>query len=147
MSTIVTKAEARVAAAVAESTSRTAALIAGLSQILAVIVGFGILNSTESGAIINVAVAGINAGGFVVYILHTGKISPTAVETHLLALVAAAASLGVSFAIWGQSTATIVIAAVTTVGGALAQIVHAYLSRTVPTPTPPVPAPAPVGKG
>lgn len=142
MSTLVTKAEARVAATLATESSVTAAVIAALSQILALIVGFGIINSTQEGVIIGVTTAAVNAGALIAHAIHTGKINPSAVETHLLALVAQVVALFVAFAVIGTGTAATITAATIAVLGAAVQIAHALQSQKVPTSTP-APAPAP----
>jgi len=142
MSTIVTKAEARAAAALATESSVVAAVIAAVSQILALVVGFGIINSTQEGAIIALTTAAVNAGALIAHAVHTGKINPSAVETHLLALVVQIVALFVAFALIGPSLAATITAVTIAVLGAAAQIAHALQSQKVPTPTP-APAPAP----
>lgn len=135
MSTIVTKAEARAAAALATESSVVAAVVASISQILALVVGFGIINSTQEGAIIALTVAGVNAGGLIAHAIHTGKIEPSALEAGLLALAAQVVALVVSFAVIGASTAATITSIVIAVVGAVAQVAHALQSRKVPAGT------------
>lgn len=126
------KAEQRLAAVLqAESSSKTAAILAAVSQIVALVVGFGIINSAQEGAIIALTTAGVNLGGLIAHSIHTGKINPTATETYALAFVGQLVSLLVSFALVGPSTAATVIAITTAVLAAGVQIAHAVQSTKV----------------
>lgn len=128
--------EHRLAVTHATESSLFAALIAGLTQILALAVGFGVLNNTQSGAIIALTTAGINAGALIAHAIHTGRIVPSALQTHLLALGAQLVALLVSFALIGPGTAATVTSITTAVLGAAFVVAHAMLSHTV-TPAPP----------
>lgn len=144
MSHVITRAEAKVAAALATESSIAAACIAALSQILALIVGFGVISSTQEGLLIAVTVAGVNAGALIAHAIHTGKINPSAVETHLLALAGQVVALLVAFALIGSGTAATITSITVALLGAAVQIAHGLQSQKVPTPTPaPTPAPAP----
>lgn len=146
MSTVVSKVEARAAAALATESSLAAAFIASLSQIVALIVGFGVVNNTQAGLIIAVTTAAVNAGGVIAHAVHTGKINPSAVETHLAALAAQLVALLVAFAWIGSGTAATITSITVAVLGAALQIAHALQSQKVPVPTP-APTPVPVSLG
>lgn len=128
----------------AESSSKVAAILAGVSQIIALIVSFGVISDAQEGIIIALTTAGVNLGGVIAHALHTGKINPSATEMYGLALVSQLVALLVSFAVIGQSTAATVIAVTTAVLAAGVQVAHALQSKKVPVPAPaPTPAPAP----
>lgn len=135
----------RVAAVLqAESSSKTAAVLAAVSQIVSLIVGFGIINSAQEGAIIALTTAGVNLGGLIAHAIHTGKINPSATETYALALVTQGVFLLVSFAVIGKSTAATVVAVTVAVLTAGIQVAHALQSKKVPAV---VPTPVPMTLG
>ena len=110
-----------------EEQSGTGVIIASVSQILALLVGFAIINSAQQGIIISLTMAAVNAGGLIAHGIHTGSISPSGLATYVGTLVSQAIALAVSFTLINSEVAQLVLsitAAVIAIGVQLAVAFH-----------------------
>lgn len=114
-----------------QASSLNATILAVVTAVGGMIVGLGVISSTQEGIIVAATTSGIAAAGVIANAIHTGSIEPSAITTSILAVAGQAVSLIVSFALISNAEAGTIISIITAVVGAAAVIAHALLSRQV----------------
>jgi hypothetical protein len=115
-----------------ESSSISATVLVVVTALGGLIVGLGVITSTQEGILIAATTAGIAAAGVIANAIHSGQISPSAIEVSVLSVVAQAVALAVSF-LWITNGVAAQVTVIVTAGViAVANIAHALLSRQVP---------------
>ena len=115
-----------------EAKSASATILAVVTTVGGLIAGFGIISNTQEGVIVAVTTSAIAAAGVIAHSIHTGAIEPSAISSSVIALATQVVALLVAFVVIGSGTAATVIAVVSAVVLAAAQIAHALLSKQAP---------------
>ena len=112
-----------------QASSLNATILAVVTAVGGLIVGLGVISSSQEGVLVAVTTSGIAAAGLLANAIHTGKIEPSAIVTSVVSVVTQAVALAVSFLWITEATAQHVVVIVTAVVLAAAQIAHALLSK------------------
>jgi hypothetical protein len=112
-----------------QASSLNATILAVVTALAGMVVGLGLINSTQEGLIVAATTGGIGVAGLIGNAIHTGQINPSAITTAVLVVVGQVVSLVVSFAVISNEEAGTIISIITAVVGAAAIIAHAILSR------------------
>jgi hypothetical protein len=115
-----------------QASSLNATILAVVTAVGGLVVGLGVISPDQQGIIIAVTTGSIGISGLIANAIHTGAIEPSAITAAVVAVAVQAVALLVSFAVIANVTAGTVIAIVTAVVLAGAQIAHALLSKTAP---------------
>jgi hypothetical protein len=114
-----------------QASSVNATILAVVTAIGGLIVGLGVISSTQEGILVATTTSGIAAAGLIANAIHTGAIEPSAIVTSVVAVVTQAVALAVSFLWITEAQAQRVVVIVTAVVIAAAQLAHALLSKQV----------------
>ena len=117
------------AAATAESVNGT--IVGVVTAIGGMIVGLGIISSSQEGTIVAITTAGIAAAGVLANAIHTGSINPSAIQASVLSVVGQVVVLIVSFGVISDTAAGVVISSISAGVLAVAQIAHALTARAL----------------
>jgi hypothetical protein len=112
-----------------ESMSATATAFAVVTALVGLVVGLGIINSTQEGLLVALTTSGLGVVGLIANSIHSGLIEPSALVAAVMSVVVQAVALAVSFLWISQTTAAHVVVIVSAVVLAVAQVAHALLSR------------------
>jgi hypothetical protein len=112
-----------------QASSLNATVLAVVTAVGGLIVGLGVITSSQEGVLVAVTTSGIAAAGLLANAIHTCKIEPSAIVVSVVSVVTQAGALAVSFLWITEATAQHVVVIVTAVVLAAAQIAHALLSK------------------
>lgn len=115
----------------AEVLSTKATILTIVATLAALGVGLGLFGPHIEGTIIACTTSGIVVVGLISNAIHTGKIEPSAFVAAIVGLGAQVLILIVAFGLISNATASHVLAIVSAVVIAAAQIAHALVSRQV----------------
>jgi hypothetical protein len=114
-----------------ENSSMTATILAVVTALGGLIVGLGLITSSQEGLLVATTTSGIAAAGLLANAIHTGAIEPSAIVTSVVAVVAQVVALLVSFLLISEAEAAHIVVIVTAGVLAVAQVAHALISKQV----------------
>lgn len=121
-------------AVAATETAKTwpAIVVGAVSEAAALAVSIALLNTAQEVAIVAFTTAGVAAVGWVSHAVHTGRISPPALQTYIGALVAQGGGLAVAFGAINPTSETNIVAISVAVLAAVGQVMQAVKSTKAP---------------
>ena len=122
-----------------QASSFNATLLAVVTALGGLVVGLGLISSSQEGLLVATTTSGIAAAGLLANAIHTGAIEPSAIVVSVMAVVTQGVALLVSFLFISEAEAAHIVVIVTAVVIAVAQIAHSLISKQAVVP-PPAPA-------